>query len=285
MRVRTGNRALHEGFLRHAGGRWAKIAGGLSLAALLAYLLIDVEPRPNGGSWYGYLLGTISAGLIVWLTALGIRKRVITNGAYSLKAWTSAHVYLGLSLVVLATLHTGFQLGWNVHTLAYGLMMLVILSGIFGVVAYVRLPQAMSANRGEMTQPQMLINIRTLDRQLHEAAQPLDARYSEIVRQSLENSPIGGGVVQRLQGDRRACGNRAARQAMAMERQAAGGNFDPALAHVLQLLDRKIEILAQARRHVRIKALLEIWLYVHVPMTVALLVALTAHIVSVFFYW
>ena len=35
----------------------------------------------------------------------------------------------------------------------------------------------------------------------------------------------------------------------------------------------------------RLKALLEVWLYVHVPLTVALLAALTAHIVSVFYYW
>ena len=44
-------------------------------------------------------------------------------------------------------------------------------------------------------------------------------------------------------------------------------------------------MLARLRRHLRLKALLEIWLYVHVPATFALLAALTAHIVSVFFYW
>ena len=42
----------------------------------------------------------------------------------------------GLSLIVIVTLHTGFQFGWNVHTLAYGLMLLVIVSGIFGIVVY-----------------------------------------------------------------------------------------------------------------------------------------------------
>ena len=120
----------HDGFLRHNNFQWLKIAGSVSLAAILAYLLIDVQPRPNGGSWYGYILGTVGAGLIVWLTLLGLRKRTMTPGAWSLKAWTSAHVYLGLSLIVIGTLHTGFQFGWNVHTLAYALMMLVILSGV-----------------------------------------------------------------------------------------------------------------------------------------------------------
>src|SRR3546814_16898628 len=83
--------------------RWAKIAGALCLAAFLGYFLIDQQPRPNGGSWYGYTLGPIGLGLIVWLSLLGVRKRDMSEGRWSLKAWTSAHVYLALSLIVIAT--------------------------------------------------------------------------------------------------------------------------------------------------------------------------------------
>ena len=47
------DRPLHEGFLRHAGFRWAKVAAWGSLLALVVYILADIKPMPNGGSWYG----------------------------------------------------------------------------------------------------------------------------------------------------------------------------------------------------------------------------------------
>jgi hypothetical protein len=48
---------------------------------------------------------------------------------------------------------------------------------------------------------------------------------------------------------------------------------------------RKEELVARARRAVALKARLDLWLYIHVPLSIALLGALAAHIVSVFFYW
>ena len=54
---------------------------------------------------------------------------------------------------------------------------------------------------------------------------------------------------------------------------------------VVGLLKQKQAALARLRRHLKIRALLEIWLYVHVPLTFALIAALSAHIISVFFYW
>ena len=51
------------------------------------------------------------------------------------------------------------------------------------------------------------------------------------------------------------------------------------------VLLRKQELLATARRDVAYKARLDLWLYLHVPASIALLAALIAHVVSVFFYW
>lgn len=281
----TGRQAVsdHEGFLRHGSFRWLKVAVVLCLVALLGYLGADIEPRPNGGSWIGYTLGTIGAGLIVWLSLLGVRKRAMTRGAWSLKAWTSAHVYLGLALTVVATLHTGFQFGWNVHTLAYVLMMLVIVSGIFGISVYSTLPQQLSANRGELTQGQMLDALRAIDRQLHEAAQPLDRHYADLVIAALAQDPFEGGLRARLGWHYPHCATRAA--VAGFNRASLADTQDATIQRIESLLQRRISQLDRMRRHMRIRGLLEVWLYVHVPVTFALLAALTAHIVSVFYYW
>ena len=275
-----GGASRHESFLRHRSFHGLKIATALCLVCIVGYFAADVEPRPNGGTWIGYTLGSIGAGLIVWLSLLGIRKRAITPGRWSLKAWTSAHVYLGLALIVIATLHTGFQLGWNVHTLAYALMLLVILSGATGTYFYATLPSSLSSNREEMTQGQMIDSIAALDRQLDDAAQPLGSAQADLVLAALSEDIFDHGLLRRLSGVYPDCATQEAIEGLAREQES-----DPSIERVEKLMVRRKTQLERLRRHMRFKAMLESWLYVHVPATIALLAALTAHIISVFFYW
>ncbi len=272
--------AKHVGFLRHGAFLWLWVAAALSLAAIAGYRIAIVHPRPSGGTWYGYLLGTIATLLIIWLTTLGIRKRLITQGRWSLKGWVSAHVYLGLAVAVIATLHTGFMFGWNVHTLAYALVLLVVASGIVGVCLYVTLPRLLSENRAELTEAQMLGRLRALDARLFTAAQSASEGVAGAVRLSIERTRIGGGFWERLTGRRSNCGNR-----LAIARLTALGGSPGECAAIAALLREKETDLARTRRHIALRTWLEAWLHVHIPMTFALLAALTAHIVSVFFYW
>jgi len=267
----------HVSFLKHRGFRWLWIALALSGASIAGYALIDQQPRPNGGTWYGYTLGTIGFGLIIWLSLLGVRKRRINPGAWSLKAWTSAHVYLGLALVVVGTLHTGFQIGWNVHTLAYGLMLLVIITGIYGVVVYATLPASLSANRKEMTRAQMLDALAAIDRQLESAAQPLGRAEADLVIAALAQDTFHGGAWGRLTGNYPRCAT-----AQALIGISQGSDAE---RRVHSLLEKRRDQLAQIRAVLRIRALLEVWLFIHVPLTIALIAALAAHVISVFYYW
>jgi hypothetical protein len=54
---------------------------------------------------------------------------------------------------------------------------------------------------------------------------------------------------------------------------------------ILILIGKKCGLLATVRRDAQLKAFLDIWLRIHVPMTAALIISLIIHIFSVFYYW
>jgi hypothetical protein len=58
-----------------------------------------------------------------------------------------------------------------------------------------------------------------------------------------------------------------------------------AMRQLLVLLDEKGQLLTRARQDIRYKAIMDIWLYFHVPLSVALLAALLAHVIAVFYLW
>ena len=55
--------------------------------------------------------------------------------------------------------------------------------------------------------------------------------------------------------------------------------------HVIELIDRKADLARSVVRESRIKALLRVWLFTHIPISFGLCAALAIHIVSVFFFW
>lgn len=283
--VRVSGGGAHESFLVHRHFLYLKVALLLMLGSIVAYVAWEPPTGHDGGTWLGYTLGTIGALLIVWLTLFGVRKRRYGPGSWSLKAWLSAHVYLGLSLIVVATLHTGFQFGWNIHTIAYVLMLVVIISGVFGVVSYARVPRLMTLNRMSQSFDGMAREALEIDRQCVDLSIGLGDDFAEEVRRSREETRLGGSVWRQLSGRDPRCGTTRAVARVRELAQRAPPEMRDRAAGLLVALRRKQELLQRARRDLRMKALLDLWLFVHVPFTFALLAALTAHIISVFFYW
>jgi hypothetical protein len=277
--------SAHESFLVYRRFRYLKLALALIVASVVPYLWWQPAGGHNGGTWLGYTLGTIGALLILWLMLFGVRKRRYGPGAWSLKAWLSAHVYLGLSLIVVTTLHAGFQVGLNVHTLAYVLMLVVIATGVYGIVTYARVPRLMTQNRMSQSLQAMALEMLALDRQCVEVALPLGDEYAEEVRRSREETRLGGSLWRQLSGRDPKCGtDRALARVRELAQQAPPATAERA-ANLLVVLRRKQELLQRARRDIRYKTLLDLWLYTHVPLSFALLAALLAHVVSVFYYW
>ncbi len=289
---------IHENVLRFRGARYLWWSLGLLAASLVLYFTEgDLQP-PNGGTWQGYVLGTVGAGLIVWLSLLGVRKRSYASTAGSVQGWLSAHVYLGSALLVVATLHSAAQLGWNVHSLAYVLMCAVILSGMYGAYVYLMNPRLVARNRAGATREALFGELFQLDRQGQEIADHCHPEVQAAVKSAIQRTVIGGRPLQQLLGrdsskmvaaggatiDNRdqqpvidLVGSRVPRADKASE--AAN------LQALTTLLCRRQTILRRIREDIRLQGWLKVWLYVHVPLTVALLGALTVHIVSTFFYW
>jgi hypothetical protein len=258
----------------------------VSAVAILGYWIHHPSGVPNGGSWLGYTYGTVGFALIGWLAWFGVRRRRY-GGQGPLEGWLSAHVYLGLALIIVATLHTGFRFHWNVHTLAFVLMTLVILSGIFGAYVFLRYPALMTANRQGATLKSMSAELAALDQQCRDLALNFDDETAALVVKATED--YGGkftwaeGLLGRgpnpLEG--------ATGEAITRLRDEVGGAEQAPPAEVLPLvqnLTKRATIVVKMRRDWRYRAQLLLWRAVHVPLTIALLVALTIHVIAVFYY-
>jgi hypothetical protein len=275
----------HFSILEYAKFRWFKAAVLLSTLAAAIYLWHEPPLKPYGGTWLGYTLGTVGAILILWLLAYGVRKRRYGSRLGSLQGWLSAHVYLGTALVVVVTLHTGFELGWNIHTLAYVLMLAVVASGFYGVFFYLRVPRAITANLGEDTLDSILLRVGDIDRNAREKALSLPDDLLGLVDRSIAQTRLGGSVTRLLTGRDPQCPTWAAIERWPEAGRKLRADSAKVGKEVYGLLLEKHELLQRARRDLKHKALLDLWLYVHVPLAFALLAALAAHVISVFIYW
>lgn len=275
----------HYSILEYGRFRWLKAGLALAAAASLLYLWHQPEVRPYGGTWLGYGLGTLGGILILWLLWYGVRKRSYRSTTGTVEGWLSAHVYLGTALVAVVTLHTGFQVGWNIHTLAFVLVLLVVGSGFCGVWLYLHVPEAITTNLGEDTFESLVLRIADIDREMHGNAISLPDDIYSLVERSITHTRLGAGARHLVAGTDRACPTVAAVREWPARARRLTGDVAKLDKEVFALMLRKQELLARARRHLRHQALLDLWLYAHVPLAFALLAALIAHVVSVFIYW
>lgn len=271
--------------------------------ACIAWYIWDRPPiRPGGGTWLGYTLGIFGALIILVLLSFGLRKRAYKSNLGSVKGWLSAHIYLGLTLVIIATLHAAFHFAWNIHTLAYILTLAVVATGIWGVEIYLRYPTIMSALLNGRTLEQCAEAVQEIDDESRKIVQKLSPELQKLIVRSAE-APIFDYFWQRYFGKHRSCKTAKAvklltRNYSQKEIQQDYSNtmiMSPAQLHasmnqsqqeaLYKLQVRRQIQINQIRAYLRLKGWAELWLLFHVPLSFGLLAVLIAHIISVFFYW
>jgi hypothetical protein len=297
---------MHDNILKYKNARYFYITLVMLVICALIYASQGDRQPANGGTWQGYVLGTLAALLIVWLTALGKRKRNYASRMGSLQGWASAHVYLGTSLLIVATLHCAVQFGYNVHTLAYLLMCLVIFSGFAGVYVYMRYPSLGARNRANSSREQLFVELGGLNKSVRQLAKLCDPAVQSVVESAVDRTNIGGGVVTQLlardasqmllvadEDSLSTAANRVSNKDQSAVVDYIGQRIPRSrkqqesayLQELLTMLCRRQALLRKIRKDIQLQSWMQIWLYIHIPLTIALLFALAVHIVSVFFYW
>lgn len=308
--------------LKYKDFRYLKITALLIALAIAAYALITpTGGQSYGGSWLGYTLGILSTLIIFLLMWYGITKRSISGRkerrnvnygaghqpshkkprqterrnkknkvswiyAATLQEWLSAHIYLGASLLVLVTLHTGFDFGFNVHTLAYLLLIMVISSGFYGLFVYLNYPRLLTLNMGADTLDDLLLKIEELDKLACNHALSLPDDINTLVRQARSDTRIGGTLWQQLSGTQHNCPTHlATKNLLVMGAKYHQEEQSRLIRDLYAALLRKEKLVLRARTEIMLRARMECWLYLHAPLGIAMVAALTAHIVSIFFYW
>jgi hypothetical protein len=295
---------VHQSFVNYRNYRYGTLATIATVATIVAYMLDKPRVPPNGGTWLGYTLGTIAGLLVVFLSLFGVRKRSFRSRIGTALGWLSAHVYLGIAALVIATLHSGMHFGANVHTAAYVLMWVVTVSGCWGVYAYVRYPGLMTRQRGNLRRKELLLQIAELDQRslgLAGLAPRVEALIGDSIRRTDLGNPhlwaqlrardrsylmIGGDSALQAAHLVPNFGNHALIEQLAELRLAAPEEGTRAtLQNLLECAGAKAALLQRLRRETKLAALLRIWLFIHVPVCCALLVALFTHVITVFLYW
>ena len=274
----------HSNMFDYKNYRYFKWAVVIILIAFSAYLFFEPAVGHYGGSWLGYSLGTLSAAMVFWMAWYGIRKRRYRSTGNT-QGWLSAHIYLGTALTVLATLHSGFQFGINIHTLTYGLLLVIVISGFFGNYAYMIYPRLMTENMGEDNLDGLLLRIADSDKMARQIALLMPDDINDTVALACSETSIGVGLLEQLRGFQPDCPS-----ATAVQKLTAMGNNLPAEQRKLyrdlySIMVRRESLVKRARQDLMYRARLGFWLYLHVPFTVALLMAMLAHVVAVFSYW
>ncbi len=289
---------MAETFLTHRSGRWAKWAVALIIASAIGYWAEDLRVPPNGGSVFGYTSGTIAAVLMLVLTYLGRRKRHYGSKLGTVKGWTSAHVYLGVALIGLTLLHSGFQVGWNWHTLAFALMLIVCFSGIYGVWAYQHYPALIDRNNLSQTRGALIVQLLALDQEIAASLTRHEPRIASMVQGSLERTALAERWLDILRGEDRSevllpgkglvpNKDMTALIDYLIEQIEQGAQGDTALnlQSLITSLGERATLISRIKEDLRLVTLTRIWLIVHIPLAFAAVVAVIIHVIAVFLYW
>ena len=260
---------------------------GLVLVVVLCGSYVPYARRsaiPHGGLPMGLVYGGFATLLILILLYLAIRKRSYKSTWGTVDGWLQAHVYLGLVSVVAVALHSGFRFHDLLATATGWVLVLVVVTGLWGAALYSSLPRRLTQVQGRLTVAEVSDQLNQTARAMHRLTSGRSPAFQRVGTEALARIQP-----PRFAGWRLLLGpgtdDDEGRQAYwSASLEQVGEDERHALRQLLVLLRQHRELHLRLRFEQRYKNLLELWLYLHVPLSILLLVLVAIHVAGVVYY-
>jgi hypothetical protein len=278
--------------------RWRRfwLVAGAALTASFVVLVLRGGFQ-HGGSPAGIAYGTIGLLAILILLYFGVRKRSYRSTWGTLDGWLQSHIYLGILSALVILFHTGFRFSDRVAVAAFATLLVVVGSGYVGASLYTSVPRRLSEVESDLTPADLAAQIKQLADAMARVAgsrsQPFQQVCKGLLAESLPGPLAGWRLLLSRPGDglKRSAGagagsagrgGGAAPWAVYLTQVPAGEQEE--LRQLLVLSRQRSELLERLVAQQRYRNVLGAWLYLHVPLSIALLVLVAAHLVAVFYY-
>jgi hypothetical protein len=249
---------------------WIAMSAGVFVLTAIAYAWYAVgsPAGPRGGSAAGLMFGIAGYALMLFAGLLGARKKVPTWRLGRATTWMRGHLWLGLLSFPLILFHAGFAWRGPLTAVLMLLLVIVIVSGIFGAALQHFLPRIMTMQVPMETIFEEIPHVRA---QLREEADQLVASVGEMEAEHEDKARFGEIYRTRV---------RPFLEHPPVEMfRSIRGAVSPEFYGVLDDLESICEEQRQLNRQTRLYHWLHVWLLVHVPFSIALLVLGGVHAV------
>lgn len=272
--------------IRRYDRRWQMIAGLLLAALLASYVWYEKsEGYTHGGSPMGLLYGTIALALIVLLLFFGVRKRSYRSTWGTMEEWLQSHIYLGIVTFILIVAHTGFRFEDQIAVALMIVVTIVVLSGVVGALLYKTVPRMLTEVDSNLPASTISDEMNQLTRSMSRVAsgksEPFQKIYKTLVREAIP-PPLAGWRLLFRRDLRGSIGSRSDDWGSLLRLVPEPEQKD--LRQLLVLSRQQKELHLRLASQQRFRNLLDSWLFVHIPLSVAMIVLIIAHLWGVFYY-
>src|SRR5208282_2341554 len=147
------------------GWAWFSLGFFLVSGIVYAFYAVNATAGPRGGSAMGLAFGIVGFAFMIFAALLGARKRVPTWRLGRAQAWMRGHLWLGFLSLPIILFHGGFKFGGTLTQILMWLLIVTVVSGVFGAVLQNYIPRIMTTDVPLETIYSEIGHVRTLLRE------------------------------------------------------------------------------------------------------------------------